>query len=162
MSVSVTTPHAEETAKDLSALTAALKRSLGEKLVAVVLFGSKARGDAQAGSDWDIFVVAKDLPRSVYKRNERLLSCLPAEWRPRVSLVAKTPEEFEASLPPLYLDLATDGVILYDTDEYMRRKLALIRRKIGERGLYRERRGKDFLWLWRTPPRGEWKFDWAP
>ena len=161
MNANVTSLHTDGRAGELSPVVDGLKSALGAKLIALVLFGSRARGDAHPESDWDILLVAKELPRSAYQRNAFLLSCLPAMWRCRVSFVAKTPEEFEATLPPLYLDAAMDGIILYDTGSYMHRKLAHVRRKIDEMGLFREKRGKDFLWLWRTPPRGPWKFEWA-
>lgn len=40
----------------------ALKAGLGENLLAVALFGSRARGDERPGSDWDLFVLADALP----------------------------------------------------------------------------------------------------
>jgi uncharacterized protein len=39
----------------------ALGESYGERLERVVLFGSRARGDAQPGSDYDIAVFLRDL-----------------------------------------------------------------------------------------------------
>lgn len=40
----------------------ALRAGLGERLVAVVLFGSQACGDHRLESDWDLLVIAKGLP----------------------------------------------------------------------------------------------------
>jgi len=45
----------------LSELKASLSAMLGDKLVAVRLFGSRARGDSGLGSDIDIAVIVHDL-----------------------------------------------------------------------------------------------------
>src|SRR5262249_12250021 len=45
-----------------------LAGALGDRLVAVVLFGSVARGDAGAGSDVDLLIVARDLPEGQFAR----------------------------------------------------------------------------------------------
>ena len=82
----------------------ALRKSLGERLVGVVLFGSRARGDARADSDWDLLVLAEDLPQNTFDRQlffgRLLLSDIPGA----ITVVGKTPKEFEAHLPSLYLD----------------------------------------------------------
>lgn len=46
----------------LSRFRAALDEMYGDKLERVVLFGSRARGDANAHSDYDVAVFLKDLP----------------------------------------------------------------------------------------------------
>ncbi len=38
-----------------------LVRRLGDKIVAVALFGSRARGEASAYSDYDFLVVVRDM-----------------------------------------------------------------------------------------------------
>lgn len=43
-------------------IVSALREGLGDELVAVVLFGSRARGEAHQGSDWDVLVIANGLP----------------------------------------------------------------------------------------------------
>jgi hypothetical protein len=58
--------------------------------------------------------VARNLPERFLSRYRFLKRSLPPSWRGRLSLLAKTPEEFEAAAPPLYLDIACDGKILYD------------------------------------------------
>src|SRR4051794_206433 len=44
----------------------ALQAALGDRLVAVVLFGSRARGDAHLDSDWDLLVLAEGLPEGLF------------------------------------------------------------------------------------------------
>lgn len=138
----------------------ALKRGLGDRLVAVVLFGSRARGEAREESDWDLLVLAHELPARLFERHRVLKAMLPAAERGRVSMVAKTPQEFEASLPSLYLDIALDGVVLYDPDHYVAEKLAALRRLIDEKGLHREHTGRDWVWRWREFPGFGWAIEW--
>ena len=57
----------------------AFRHGLGDRLIAVVLFGSRARGDADPTSDWDLQVVARDLPAKVFQRRLYLKRLLPEE-----------------------------------------------------------------------------------
>lgn len=137
-----------------------LGEGLGEELVAVVLFGSRARGEAHEGSDWDFLVVARDLPKGTLERIFRLKEMLPPLCRGEVSLLAKTPEEFVAGLPDLYLDIALDGVILHDTGGYVAERLEALRTLIRRKGLHREREGQDLIWRWEQPPGPDWSLEW--
>ena len=138
----------------------ALNRQMGDRLVAIVLFGSRARGEAQEDSDWDLLVLAHDLPPRLFQRHRLLKQMLPAGSRGYISLLAKTPQEFEASLPALYLDIALDGIVLYDSDGYIHEKLAQLRRLIGAKGLRRERVGQDLVWRWLKFPGFGWALEW--
>src|ERR1700722_3325873 len=46
----------------LSRLRAALDEMYGDQIERVVLFGSRARGDAQADSDYDVAIFLRELP----------------------------------------------------------------------------------------------------
>ncbi len=137
-----------------------LREGLGEALVAVVLFGSRARGEAHEGSDWDVLIIARRLPGRTLERTIRLKRMLPPDHRGEVSLLAKTPEEFMSNLPDLYLDIALDGVILYDTDDFMAGRLRLLKELIRRKGLRREKEGRDLIWHWREPPGTDWSLEW--
>lgn len=149
----------EETAILVEAVRC-LKKQLGHHLLAVVLFGSRARGEATEASDWDILVVSEGLPERTLARYRFMKSCLPARWRGSISILAKTPSEFESALPPLYLDIACDGLILYDPAGYMQRKLCQVRLLIRKLGLVRQRRGQDIVWTWEAPPKAGWSLRW--
>lgn len=60
-------------------------------LVAVVVFGSYARGDFNTWSDIDVLVVADQLPTDGRRRLDLLWSCRPGGLEP----VGWTPEELE-------------------------------------------------------------------
>ncbi|RMF27351.1 MAG: nucleotidyltransferase domain-containing protein [Chloroflexi bacterium] len=156
-------PNAARTNKlkeEIKPVIEALRKGLGESLIAVVLFGSRARGDATPASDWDLLVITRDLPARHLDRYRLLKAHLPPTWRGRVSILTKTPTEFEATLPPLYLDIALDGVILYDPSGYARMRLQALRRLIEIKGLRREKRGHDLIWTWQTFPGLNWSLGW--
>jgi len=144
----------------LRPLVESLQDGLGQNLVAVVLFGSRARGEQRKASDWDIFVLARSLPVSPMKRYAPLRELCDGEPEGGVSFLAKTQKEFEEGFPSFYLDLALDGIILYDTDGYMEAKLRRIREIMKETGLKRERISGGFFWDWKEDPGPEWEISW--
>jgi predicted nucleotidyltransferase len=141
-------------------IVATLKQAMGDNLMAIVLFGSRARGDADEMSDWDLFVITQYLPQKSFQRHLYLKKLLPDLWRGQVAIIAKTPAEFEAYLPSLYLDIALDGIILYDTNNYITEHLAWLKRLIRQKGLHREQVGNEFIWHWQKFPGLNWTLEW--
>jgi len=80
----------------------------------IVLFGSRARGDARADSDLDLLIIeASDLPR--HKRSPRYLRALVGLF-PAKDVVVWTPEEVEAwsEVPQAFVTMALrEGKTLY-------------------------------------------------
>ena len=144
----------------LRPLVESLRDGMGQNLIALVLFGSRSRGAQRRASDWDIFVLARSLPVSPMKRYARLRSLRNEEPEGGVSFLAKTQIEFEEGFPSFYLDLALDGVILYDTGGYMEAKLERIKEIIKETGLKRERIPGGFFWDWKKYPGPDWEISW--
>ncbi len=140
-------------------LVEVLRTAFGDRLVSVVLFGSHARGEARPESDVDIFLVVQDLPESPLDRIVAVRRPLVGLFRERLAFIAKTPEEVLAGLPSLYLDLALDGRVLYDTG-FFRERQAVLRRLIQEAGLRRVVRDGEYSWEWENPPRRGWRLDW--
>ena len=131
-----------------------LKAAFGERLVSVVLFGSRARGEDSRDSDWDLLVIAEELPPKHYERHLFLKGLLPTGCE-GVSLLARTPREFEAHLSSICLDIALDGQIFYDPLGYATQKLSGLRQQIVRAGLFRERTEEGDFWRWeKAPPQG--------
>lgn len=152
--------HVPELDRDISRpAVQELRRGLGEGLVAVVLFGSRARQDREAGSDWDLLVIAEGLPERHFDR-QLLVNGLVAECPGPISLIARTPQEFESHVASFYLDVAVDGRVLYDPSGYVIDRLAHLRRLTEEAGLTRERTAAGDVWSWRRPPQGQWVMTW--
>ncbi len=147
--------------KKFKPLMEAFFSRLGEGLISLVLFGSRARGEGSGKSDWDIFLLAEDLPSHPFERQLFLRRMIPKELPFRVSLYAKTLREFERDFPAIYLDIATDGIILFDKDNYAQKKLQQIRKIIQEAGLRRIRRFGSLVWEWQDQPQMGWGIDWS-
>ena len=138
----------------------ALREHLGSDLVAVVLYGSWARGTPRPGSDVDLFVVAHNLPQNRFDRAKYVHQVVSGCCERRVSILAKEPAEFEGFFPSLYLDIGLDGVILYDPQGYVHKRLARIREIIREAGLYRVCRDGELMWFWKRQPARHWAIEW--
>lgn len=82
-----------------------------------ILFGSAARGEADAASDYDILMV-KETTESFVRRLITFARLLPLDG-PRVDAFIYTPEEFTRmrdSENPLVARALKEGVTLYETD----------------------------------------------
>jgi len=65
-------------------------------------------------SDWDLLLIAENLPDSPWHRQQQILALLPQSWRHQVNVLAHTFSEWFARVTPLALDIALDGIVLYD------------------------------------------------
>lgn len=106
-------------------LAAALEECV--PLDALVLFGSRARGDARPDSDWDVAVVSAAFEgHSPFRRGLLIEPCL----RPRVELVCLTPGEL---LRPdgsyLRCAILEEGTALLDRGAFARARMAYQARK---------------------------------
>jgi predicted nucleotidyltransferase len=156
-------PHAQSpstTNELIESITTALRAQLGEKLVALVLFGSRARVDTQPDSDWDFLLIAHDLPEKSFERYLFIKELLPKRWRGITSVLAMTPEEFSGNLQPIYLDIAVDGFVLHDSSGFITTRLAALKHLIEQKSLKREQRGVDLIWRWQDVPPMAWSFEW--
>ncbi len=134
----------------------ALKKSLGDSLVAVVLFGSVARGEATSVSDIDLLVVASGLPKGRFARL-RLLEAADESVEPGLEKlrqrgivtelcpILKTPEE-ASRITPLYLDMTQDAEVLYERNHLFSKTLQPLRESLIRLGAKRLKRGKTRYW----------------
>lgn len=146
-----------KTLKELAVeYTEALKGQLNESLVAVVLFGSVARGEAAPFSDIDLLVVSSNLPGSRLARQksleaaDELLEPRLQELRRQGILtdfcpVLKTPEE-ALQLTSLYLDLVEDGFILYEREGFFSSILRHLRGSLERLRARRLKLGRIRYW----------------
>ncbi|MBI5525730.1 MAG: nucleotidyltransferase domain-containing protein [Deltaproteobacteria bacterium] len=147
----------QETLRDL---VRRLRSGFGSDLFGVVLFGSRARGDAGDRSDFDVFVIADRLPSGALERHKAVLERIGGRKGP-VNFLAKTKREFEEAFPSLYLDLAKDGIVLFDKTGYMKERLERIGKITREAGLSRVKRHRGFFWRWKRKPLPTWRIDWS-
>jgi len=156
------TPQLETILPDqfLNDIVGVFKDHLGPDLIAIVLYGSWARGETRPGSDVDLLLIARHLPRDRFERVTYIHRLVVGRFQRRISVLAKEPAEFEGYFPSLYLDIGLDGIILYDPKGYIAGKLARIREIIKEAGLYRVRRDGELMWLWKRHPALHWAIEW--
>lgn len=141
-------------------LVEAYKSYLGANLISIVLFGSRARGDCRESSDFDILIIASSLLERHLARIGFIRKPL-LNFEEKVSVIAKTPEEFDSCFPPLYLDIALDGKILIDKDMFMEKRLKKIGEIIKNSALSRVKKGDEFFWRWNSPRKPGWILDWG-
>ncbi len=121
-----------------------LEEILQNNLVSVVLFGSAARGEAGEGSDIDFLVVAEEFGKEgrfeVFnaiekdlKASQEYLDMKENKIGTLISPVPFTPSEVEKN-PSILLDIVTDGIILYDTDDFIEHKIESLRKKLKKMG----------------------------
>ncbi|MCD6312352.1 MAG: nucleotidyltransferase domain-containing protein [Thaumarchaeota archaeon] len=129
-------------------LTENLLEVFGEELVSVTLFGSAARGESREDSDIDLLIVIENLPKDRFERYElyREAEEKLGDEASRISPILKTPEE-ASRMSPLYLDLVEDSIILYDKNDFMKKILERLRKKLKNLGAKRVRRGKSWYWI---------------
>ena len=137
------------------------KEYLGKNLVSIVLFGSRARGDARQASDYDIFIIAKDLPVKPFRRLLSIRYPLKGQFEEKLSIIAKTPEEVLSTFPSFFLDLALDGIILFDRDEFFMGIQKKTKEIIAQAGLQRKKDNGDYYWEWKRPPKKGWEITWS-
>jgi hypothetical protein len=137
--------------------TALLRSAFGERLVAVVLHGPVARGETGARFAIDLLVVADPIGRGRPFGRRELLEAADEAVAPllaaaemdgvpaRLARTLCTPDE-AGVLVPLELDLAEDGVLLYDRDGSVARMLAGVRASLAAVGARRVYEGGAWYW----------------
>lgn len=136
------------------------KNFIGDKLIVIVLFGSRARGDFKGESDFDILIIASNFPERYLARMGYIREPL-INFDESISIIAKTPEEFDSFFPSLYLDIALDGKLLLDKDGFMEGRLEKIKQIIIASALKRVEKEGEFIWKWNSPKKPGWELDWG-
>lgn len=141
----------------VEAVVAACREVYGERLVAVALFGSVARGTMRPDSDIDLLVIVEPLPAGrrarqlEFERVDRRVEPVLAQARRAgvhtfVSPVLKTPEELRAG-SFLHLDLPDEARLLWDPSGALRRYLDDLRARLKAMGARRVGSGSGAYWI---------------
>lgn len=127
--------------------TRSLLDRFGENLEAVVLFGSIARKEAAEQSDIDFFVVIHNLPKEPVRRRFMVYDTLTPilrKFKRDVSVIEVDAGDIGRQITPLLINIAHDGIILYDKHGKIGRFFSRIRSAVKKAGLvrYKTRDGK--------------------
>jgi len=115
---------------------------------AVALFGSAASGKATECSDVDLLVIAEGLNEKYHRRSAEIVSIKHALPGMSLDVLLLTRAEAESNFDnhnPLFLDIAEQGVIVTDPDDFLGKLMQKTREDIKARGL------KKFRDAWRFP-----------
>jgi predicted nucleotidyltransferase len=134
---------------DADALTAVWRATsfFGADLVAVVAFGSWARGQAGEESDVDLLIVVEDgveLTRELYRRWD----LEPIRWGGREvdAHFAHLPDPDRFS-PSVWGEAAIDGIVLFERDRRLSSRLAEVRGRIAEGKIVRRSMQGQPYWV---------------
>jgi len=93
-----------------------LRQEHSGQVVRVVLFGSRARGEANEESDADLLVVVRSDERQTHRPIERLGTEISLEYGLVLSELIVGPERYEKLRrfrPPLYKHIEAEGIDLW-------------------------------------------------
>ncbi len=149
----------------LNRLLKLMQEQMGERLRAVCLYGSLARGQAQRGSDVDLFIVVQGEQKEaeeMWAAAHRALDTTPEYealvqrgiW-PDLSPFIVTQAFLAAETPWLLLEVQDHGIILYDPQGVLADKLEAVRQRMRELGTKKVMM-PDGSWYWDIKP------DWKP
>lgn len=103
----------------------------GDDLIGVVVHGSWARGEATASSDVDVLVVLEPTSR-VTRATYAAWDLAPMAFEDRdLDVHFATLPAGEADPGPMWLEVATDGIVIHDRDHRIARFLGAVRRRIA-------------------------------
>ncbi len=150
-------------AEYLEAFTEALRERLGGCLLAVVLYGSVARGTASKTSDIDLLIIQREAPASYCERlgpilavKEALRGCeafhalVGQGFSPSISVIVLSEAE-AAENRYIFLDMVEEAVILLDPDGFFARRMQELRERLRELGARRIPL-PDGTWYWDLKP----------
>lgn len=133
----------------VSVVTAALETAcLPFTIHGAIPFGSNIRGSARSDSDIDLVVVAEGINPKLHRRSEEIFLIKKVLPYLPLDVLLFTPDEVRNNFEnhnPLFLDIAEDGLILLDRDDFLSDLIATTRGYVRLQGITRLSDG------WRFP-----------
>jgi hypothetical protein len=135
----------------------ALKNSLSDALVSVVLYGSRARGTARKESDIDLLVVIDARGSDARTLEKKVHEALQPACREAFDFYLRTGEypcptplvksiEQAGNFSRIYLDMLEEGKILYDRSDFIRGVFDGLRKRLAQLGARRVWFGDNWVW----------------
>lgn len=123
------------------------KAELPFEISGVIFFGSRSTGKAVPDSDVDLLIVADNVNPKRHRRGQEILAIkrqLPPV--PLDILLLSTAEVISnfKNHNPLFLDIAEDGIVLLDRNDFLKDLLVDTKRYVGYRNIKRLKDGWQF------------------
>jgi len=132
----------------LSEFLAFLKDKLRGNLISVVVFGSVARGTFKEHSDVDLLVVSRNFPKKLVDRIDLFVDKtfeISMKYGINISIIPLKIDEAQ-NTQPIYLDMTYEGIILYDKNNFIEKKLNDLREKLNKMGAKRVPYKRGYFW----------------
>ncbi len=139
-----------------------VREALRGNLITIALYGSVARGEANAESDLDLLVVVGDASSSYYERLRPILPLLrqlrqhpswqdlkSLGWTPAVNVLILSKQEADRNRL-LYLDMVEEARILVDRDGFFQERLQKFQTRLRE--LQARKIRQNGSWYWDLKP----------
>jgi len=98
----------------------ACKKKLGESLVSIVLFGSRVKGYAREDSDYDLLIIAKNLPDIKERLNllEEEENKIWDKYKIKISSLLLEEEEIFSPVNPLLFGVLSGYKVLFGEESF--------------------------------------------
>ena len=98
----------------------ACKKKLGESLVSIVLFGSRVKGYAREDSDYDLLIIAKNLPDIKERLNllEEEENKIWDKYKIKISSLLLEEEEIFSPVNPLLFGVLSGYKVLFGEENF--------------------------------------------
>lgn len=130
-------------------LVKALKREFRSDLIAIAFFGSQVRGDARESSDIDVLIVLhskREITRDLYRQWDRLQRESPEIFISKISPHFLSLSETSQQPTSLWLEVALDAKIIFDTEDRLHHQLLALRHEIASGKMRRKKTHGHFYW----------------
>jgi HEPN domain-containing protein len=123
------------------------------EILGAVTFGSRVKGKATIHSDIDLLIVADRINPKRHRRGEEILLIKKILPPFPLDILLVTPSETISNFEnhnPLFLDIAEDGIILLDKNNFLSSLIEKTRKYIHFKGIRRLKDGWEFPIEYRT------------
>ncbi|MBA7525972.1 hypothetical protein ES705_18132 [subsurface metagenome] len=123
------------------------KEVLKFNIMGAVVFGSKVKGTDKTCSDTDILIIADNINPKRQRRGSEIAQIKSLFAGTPLDILLMTPEETISNFRnhnPLFLDIAEEGVIIIDEENFLYNLIKETKEYIEERGIKRLKEGWEF------------------